>query len=282
MPARGGEHERLHGVRLAAHVAEVEVRRAAGPPGELSGAARPLRAGRRRGQRVARAAGEHAHRAAQPLGDDDLQALHERGLARTGAGEHERAQAPLPGGLCDRERAVAGAHLAVERELAEERVAVQQLPGELPGGGEHAAGEREVEAGAGLGHVAGREVRGDAVLGEVVPGVEDRGAHAVARLAHRGVGKADDRERGQPRADVHLDGHRPRVELFDRERARSGEHGASLSGATAAAACETGCRRSRTVGGAGYTTLARPDLRNTPRCATLPPCPSPPPRRSPL
>ena len=103
---------------------------------------------------------------------------------------------------------MAGAHLAVERELPEERVGLQVLSRELAGGGQDGTGECEVEAGADLGDVAGGEVRGDTPLGELVAAVEDRRAHPVARLAHRGVGEADDRKRGQPGADVHLHGHR--------------------------------------------------------------------------
>ncbi len=41
--------------------------------------------------------------------------------------------------------------------------------------------------------------------GNSKPGVEDRGLDALARLSHRRVREPDDRERGQPGADVHLD-----------------------------------------------------------------------------
>jgi hypothetical protein len=48
--------------------------------------------------------------------------------------------------------------------------------------------------------------------------------HTVARLAHGGVGEADDRERGQAGTDVDLYGHGSCVEPFDCERARASEH----------------------------------------------------------
>ena len=53
---------------------------------------------------------------------------------------------------------------------------------------------------------------------------------AIARLAHGGVGQPDDRERGQPGADVDLDPHLARVHPIDRERGDAGEHGPTVRG----------------------------------------------------
>ena len=168
MPAGRGEHERLDGVWLAAHVAEVDAR---SPPALVRGAAATVgtpAARDRRRQWVAGSPPKHARGAGEALGDLHLQPLHQRCLACACAREHQPAQALLVRGLRDRERAVAGAHLAVEGELPEERVARQALARELAGGGEDGASEREVEAGTDLGEVAGGEVRGDALLGELV------------------------------------------------------------------------------------------------------------------
>ena len=73
---------------------------------------------------------------------------------------------------------------------------------------------------------AGREVDRDAALREREAGVEDRAADALARLAHRAVAEADDRERRQALADVDLDGDAPRFDAVDGERGDLGEHGA--------------------------------------------------------
>ena len=54
--------------------------------------------------------------------------------------------------------------------------------------------------------------------------VEDRRADALARLADRRVGEADDRERGQARADVDLDRDVARAQPVDRERVGAREH----------------------------------------------------------
>ena len=130
-------------------------------PAMLAALARPLVAGRL-GQRVGGAAAEHAHRAAQALDDRHLEALDQPRLARPLGREHQRRQPGLERRLRDRQRALlAGSDRAVERELAEQHVALQPLARELLAGREHRAGEREVEAGADLRHVARGEVRGD-------------------------------------------------------------------------------------------------------------------------
>ncbi len=153
--ARGGQDQRLDGLWLAAHVAEVPMPRPAAPARRLAktlGLFIP-RAGRR--QRIAGPAVQHARGAGETLGDRHVKALHQRRLARPRAREHERPQTLLLRSLRDREGAVTGAHLAVERELAEQRMALQALGGQLIGGRQQRAREREIQAGANLGDVAG-------------------------------------------------------------------------------------------------------------------------------
>ena len=62
------------------------------------------------------------------------------------------------------------------------------------------------------------------VWGNSKPGVVDRRADPVARLPHRGVSEADDRERRQAAADVDLDRHLPGIDPVDRERGDAREH----------------------------------------------------------
>ncbi len=118
------------------------------------------------------------------------------------------------------QRASARPHAAIERQFPEQRVALQPLPPKLPAGREQRAREREIQARPRLWHVARREVGGDPPGGELIAGVEDRRLNALARLTYGGVGETDDRECGQPGADVDLDGHVSRVQPFDRERMR--------------------------------------------------------------
>src|SRR5205807_10381625 len=121
-------------------------------------------------------------------------------------------------GLGDGEGAVALPQLAVEGQLAEQHVRRQPLAWRLFAGGENRAREGEVEAGTRLAHVARREAGRDAPGREVEPGVANRGLHANTRLAYGRVGQADDRERGQPGADVHLNRYAEHLQPVDRER----------------------------------------------------------------
>src|SRR6202020_2366500 len=132
---------------LAEHVAEV---------GLLGGLASIAAAAWRR-QRVFVAAAEHARGAAQRVGDGHAQAVDESRLARAAAAEDQRGQAVAQARLRDRERAARRAYAAVERELAEQRVAIERVSRDLAARGEHRAGERQVECGARLRHVARRE-----------------------------------------------------------------------------------------------------------------------------
>jgi hypothetical protein len=127
--------------------------------------------------------------------------------------------------LGDRQRPAARPQLAAERQLPEDRPAVERLGRDLAVGREDPHGDREVEARAGLAQVGGREVRGDALLRELEAGVLDRRADALARLADRLVAEPDDREGRQALAQVDLDGHPPRLDAVDREGGDAGEHG---------------------------------------------------------
>ena len=116
------------------------------------------------------------------------------------------------------------AQLAGERELAEDRPRCEARRRDLAARREHGEGERGVEAGADLAQERRGEVGGDALVGELEPGVLDRGAHALARLAHGGVAEADDGERRQPGTDVDLDPHLARIDPVDGERGGAAEH----------------------------------------------------------
>lgn len=115
-------------------------------------------------------------------------------------------------------------HLAIERELTEEGMGLEQLARDLTARREHPAGERKVKARTDLGHVGWRQVRRDSPRRELVAGVEHSSMHAVARLAHSCVGEAHDRECGQASSDVHLNGYGAGAEPFDCECACPCEH----------------------------------------------------------
>ena len=141
---------------------------------------------------------------------------------------HEQAQvAAAPSAGRGRERAAHRPQLAAERELAAERARAERFLRHLPAGRQHADGDRQVEARARLAHVRGREVHRDALLREVEPGVQQRRADPLARLADGAVRQPDERERREPAADVDLDGdlvaaRRPRGRTWRRWRACGG------------------------------------------------------------
>ena len=123
-----------------------------------------------------------------------------------------------------RHRAPHRTERAIERELAEaERLHVD---GELAARAQDPERDRQVEACAFLAPLGRREVHGHAAERELVARIADRRAHALTRLLHRGVGKADDDERGQPVGDVDLDRDERGLESPEsaRPHARDGAH----------------------------------------------------------
>ncbi len=153
------------------------------------------------------------------------QPLDQARLGRILGRDHDPLEAGARRALRDGQRSARGPQLAAERQLAEDGRPSQRIGRRLAGGRQDPAGDREVEAGADLVHVRGREVDHHPSRGELELRVEHRRADPLARLAHGAVAQPDDRERGQPGADVDLDGDAQRVHPADRESGGAGEHG---------------------------------------------------------
>ena len=192
---------------VAAHVAQV---------GVLAGVL-GTRIGLRDGRGFAVAAGD-LDRFLQRRDAEHLERGDERGLACSRHRQQEPAETVARGALGDGQGPARRPQFARERELALHRAAVQRLDRELPARRQHGHGDRQVEAWSGLAQVGGREVDGDALGGKLEARVDHGRAHAVARLADGFVGEPDDRERGQPAADVGLDPHPARLDPVDSER----------------------------------------------------------------
>ena len=101
---------------------------------------------------------------------------------------------------------------------------------QLPGGGQQRRRDRQVEPGPGLAQARRREVGDDPPQRELEAAVGERRAHPLARLAHRRVGQADDREGRQAAVDVDLDPDRPGRDAVEGECPRGGEHAPTLRG----------------------------------------------------
>jgi hypothetical protein len=90
--------------------------------------------------------------------------------------------------------------------------------------GEDAQGDREIERRAGLPHISGRQVDGDAVRRKLEPRIPDRALDPIAALADARVGQPDQVEAGQAERDVDLDVHGPGVDPEESGRPEAGEH----------------------------------------------------------
>ena len=100
------------------------------------------------------------------------------------------------------------------------------VPRNGAGGGQHRGGQREVEAAPLLRHRRRRQPDGDPPLREAGPGVRDRGAHPVDRLAHHRVGQADEHHLRHPGGHVDLDLDHGAVHAGQAHRPGAGErHG---------------------------------------------------------
>ncbi len=208
--------ERAFGRGLASHVAEVC------PVGVSSWRIQP-------GIPVPKltgAAGECAHlrQGGRPA---RLDALHDGGLRGVGSRKHHPAATQRTRAERHRERAPHRAQVPFEAELAHDDVAIEPARRELPAGEENAECDREVERGAGLGPIRGREVARDPLEGEGVAGARERGRHALAALFHRALRQADRGEGGEPVGEVHLDLDGIRVDPDDGRGSEMGEHARS-------------------------------------------------------
>jgi hypothetical protein len=94
------------------------------------------------------------------------------------------------------------------------------------GDGDHSHRDRKVEARALLFQIGGREIDRRARAGPAVAAVRNGGRHAIAALAHRGVGQADDDDLRVSVAGVDLDNDLARFHATNRGRENPREHAA--------------------------------------------------------
>ncbi len=123
-------------------------------------------------------------------GGIDVDALHHGGLGGVGGGQNQVGNALFAGQDGHRQHAGHGAHAAVQSQFAHQQEAAQVVGPQRAVSAQDADGDGQVEARAFLLQVGGSQVDGDEGGRNQVAGVLDGGAHAVAALAHRGVGQA--------------------------------------------------------------------------------------------
>ena len=176
------------GGRVAAHVGQVEASPSAarGTASVAGRAAAALAAAQDRGD-LARGCSRRQHARARRRAPP---------RARARAGRRARASPARARALGHRERAAAGPQLA-RRAPSSPKTAQRSSAsaGTWPLAASTPQAIARSKPGPALRSVRGREVDGDALERELEAGVEDRRAHALARLAHGAVAEADDGER---------------------------------------------------------------------------------------
>ena len=148
----------------------------------------------------------------------------QRGLGGVRGREHERAGAGVARRTGERQRAANGADGAVQAELAGEQQAVHCFGAELTARHKHADRDRQVERGAVLPHISGREVHRPAAWWEHEAGVDQRRADALARLLHAPGRESDHGPAREPGGGVHLDGDPEGLDAEHGGGADGGEH----------------------------------------------------------
>ena len=159
----------------------------------------------------------------------DVQRLDERRFGRVARRHGNSLCLPSTGLLRHRQHARNRPNGAVQPQLTGEPDSRQERSGELAGRDEHGRRDREVEPRTRLAKVGRRQAGRDPPQRELESGVGDRRPHALARLAHRGIRKADERERGQPAAHVDLGADAPCRDTVEGEGTGDREHRRSLA-----------------------------------------------------
>ena len=194
VPAGRGNLQRPPGAGLAADVLHV------GHVGDAAGLdqCRHVQLG---------APGQRRAHACKIIGQPAIGIADQPGLGRVGARQHQAA--PGIARVQDsRQAARHTLHLAGQRQFAQELVLIEHPGLELIRGDQNTQRDRQIEAAAVLRQIGRRQRHCDAPRRRRETGIGDRGAHPVARFAHRRIGQADDIEARQPAGQVHLDAHR--------------------------------------------------------------------------
>ena len=156
------------------------------------GAAAARRARRRRGRgcrRVAQLAAQQRHQRGEIRRRLHVDAADDRGLACVVGRDDQPAHAApaRPGG--DRQHAAHRPQGAVERQLADQQRAVQRRRIDRAGRGQHAGRDRDVERGAVLAQIGGREVDRGPARRQLEAAVVERAPDAQPPFADARVGR---------------------------------------------------------------------------------------------
>ncbi len=232
-----GEH-RLTGPRRAAHeqivpASRSDLERALGALLPLDVAQIRLRAGRRTHRRLRPrqdlASLEMVGELDQRARGQDVEIGGRPGRLRPARGRANEPLACRVGSDRGRQNARDPADDPVERELADDAIALKRIVWNGADRRHHAERDRQVVVAPLLGQVSWGEIDGDALRRQREAGSSERRADALLRLPHRLVAEADDVEHDIPRGDMHL--HVDRAGFHPLERhGRNASHHACPAG----------------------------------------------------
>ena len=143
---------------------------------------------------------------------------------RAASGRTNQPQAARVGGDRRRQHARHRAHRPVEREFADDGVAVQRVGRNRADRRHDAERDRQIVVTALFGQVGGREIDGDAPRRQRETRGDQRGAHPLAQFGDRLVAEADDHERDVAAGDLHLDIDGASVDAFERHCRNARNH----------------------------------------------------------
>jgi hypothetical protein len=169
VPTSGRDLGGMFRLGVAPHVGEIRI----------AGRTRPVHA--RPAPRIDVALAAHeAHRAAERVARQHVDALDRGGLARVAWRDDEPLTTRLRRGDRRGEHTAHTADTAVEGQLADEHHPARALLIDALARDEHTDGDRQVEGAAGLAQVRRRQVDRDPLLRPLLPRRDDRRAHALA------------------------------------------------------------------------------------------------------
>ena len=144
---------------------------------------------------------------ADRLHRNDRNVLDQRGLRSIGFGHVHCVQAMQHGGIHHRQDALNMADAAIQRKLADEHGAVQDVKRDLISGRQNPNGDSQVIRRTMLVDVSGREIDYISFVREAQTAVANRRAGAVFALAHGHAGQSNQVEAGQRRAGIEVGLH---------------------------------------------------------------------------
>ena len=191
---------------------------------------------RRLGQPVSAHVGDRLGEVVHGNGVDARQ----RHLARRLRGAEHELDPRAPGALGDDQRAPDRPYPAIQSQLPHRGVLPERAGRNLVRGGENGERDRQIEAGALLAQLRGRQVDGDAPERPDQLGRDDAAAHALLGLLAGAIGQPDDRKGGNSLLQVRLDLHPPRLQPDERVGQHLREHVIRLGGEASRVCHESG------------------------------------------